>query len=310
MAWLVATHWSKVDRDAGCCIQLLCECVGGCSFVDCLFVVEKTSEGDQTQHSCHFLFFVSTLLRIKTTPPLHFLSFVSPSTHTDTDFPPCCLLFFTPCKVTETHGHDLFLTTERHSLSFLLFLIHFPLLTTNQPPTSIYKCYPLTSTLLARSNNTRHPLLTLTLILMPRMPKKTQAATTQAPPTSTSPAPSGREAGGSEQTYAMTTSPVRLNNSNNSSNTATTTATSLKQTLKQRNTTSSSSNGHGMTNGQRTRTDSKMGEFEDSADNSGSDSSSDRTEHLDELSRWRYFDTSVCCCCFGPHVLVHQQQQQ
>ncbi|KAK3822201.1 MAG: glycosyltransferase family 22 protein [Linnemannia elongata] len=123
---------------------------------------------------------------------------------------------------------------------------------------------------------------------MPRMPKKTHAATTQAPPTPTSPAPSGREAGGSEQADAMS---ARLTNSNNSSNTstttATTTATSLKQTLKQRNTTSNSSNGHGLPNGHRTRTDSKMGEFEDIADNSGSDSSSDRTERLDELSRWR-----------------------
>ena len=146
---------------------------------------------------------------------------------------------------------------------------------------------------------------------MPRMPKKTQAATTQAPPTPTSPAPSGRETGGSEQADAVTTSPVRLTSSNDSSTattTATTTATSLKQTLKQRNTTSSSSNGHGLTNGHRTRTDSKMGEFEDSADNSGSDSSSDRTEHLDELSRWRYFDTFMCCY-FSLRVLFHQQQQ-
>ncbi|KAG9061663.1 mannosyltransferase [Linnemannia hyalina] len=123
------------------------------------------------------------------------------------------------------------------------------------------------------------------------MPKKTQAPTTQAPPTPTSPAPSSREAGGSEQANAVTTSSVRFTNSNSSSNTATTTATttatSLKQTLKQRNTTTSNSNGHDLTNGHRTRTDSKMGEFEDSADNSGSDSSSDRTEQLDEFSRWR-----------------------
>ncbi|KAG0272471.1 mannosyltransferase [Linnemannia exigua] len=81
---------------------------------------------------------------------------------------------------------------------------------------------------------------------------------------------------GSEPTDTIT-SPIN-------SNTATTTATLLKQSLRQRN---NNNNGHGHSNGHRTRTDSKMGEFEDSADNSGSDSNSDRTERLDELSNWR-----------------------
>ncbi|KAG0374846.1 mannosyltransferase [Mortierella sp. AD032] len=99
------------------------------------------------------------------------------------------------------------------------------------------------------------------------MPKKN---TLPPSPTESS---SERESG-SQPTDAIT-SPIN-------SNTATTTATLLKQSLKQRYNI-----GHGHSNGHRTRTDSKMGEFEDSADNSGSDSNSDRTERLDELSHWR-----------------------